>query len=151
MFRGGWGLGGESWSWRRRLWAWEEEMLEECRLLLANVSVQSNVFDRWQWDPDTHEGYTVKGAYKCLTIPVDPTFCATDKLVWHKKVPLKVSIVAWRLLKDRLPTKRNLQRRGALQGTSNTCVSGRGMVETTSHLFFIVMSLVLFGIISDLG
>jgi hypothetical protein len=49
---------------------------------------------------------------------------------------LKVSIVAWRLLKDRLPTKTNLQRRGILQDTSNTCVSGCGMIETASHLFF---------------
>jgi hypothetical protein len=95
MFRCGWEAGGESWSWRRRLWAWEEEMLEECRLLLANVSVQSNVYDRWQWDSDTHEGYTVKGAYKCLTTPVSPIIVATDDLVWHNKVPLKVSIVAW--------------------------------------------------------
>jgi len=50
-------------------------------------------------------------------------------------VPLKVSIVAWRLLKDRLPTKTNLQRRGSLQATTNTCVSGCGSAESASHLF----------------
>ena len=48
MYSRGWEEGGESWSWRRRLWVWEEEMLEECRLLLDNVFVQSNVSDRWQ-------------------------------------------------------------------------------------------------------
>ena len=26
----GWEDGGDAWSWRRRLWAWEEEMVEEC-------------------------------------------------------------------------------------------------------------------------
>jgi len=63
----GWEEGGEAWSWRRRLWAWEEEMLEECRTLLANVVVQPNVSDRWQWDPDIHDEYSVRGAYHALT------------------------------------------------------------------------------------
>ena len=56
-------------------------------------------------------------------------------MVWHKQFPLKVSIVTWRLLKDRLPTKINLQRRGSLQASTNTCVSGCGMAESSSHLF----------------
>jgi len=94
MFSFGWEEGGEAWSWRRRLWAWEDDMLEECRLLLDTVCVQSNVSDRWQWDPDTHDGYIVKGAYQILTSTVSPTHVATDDLVWHKQVPLKVSMVA---------------------------------------------------------
>jgi len=35
----GWEVGGEAWSWRRRLWVWEEEMVEECRILFNNVAV----------------------------------------------------------------------------------------------------------------
>lgn len=31
MFVLGWEEGGGVWSWRRRLWSWEEELLEECR------------------------------------------------------------------------------------------------------------------------
>jgi len=110
-------------------------MVEECRFLLDNVFVQSIVSDRWQWDLDTHDGYTVRGVYQILTTPTSPTIVATDELVWHKLVPLKVSIVAWRLLNDRLPTKISLQRRGSLQATTNTCVSGCGMAESTSHFF----------------
>ena len=60
---------------------------------------------------------------------------ATANLAWHKQVPHKVSIVAWRLLQDRLPTKINLQRRGIAQVTDTRCVSGCGKEETTSHLF----------------
>jgi len=60
---------------------------------------------------------------------------ATTTLAWHKQVPQKVSIVAWRLLQDRLPTKINLQRRGIAQVTDTRCVSGCGKEETTSHLF----------------
>jgi len=46
MFDLGWEEGGEAWRWRRRLWTWEEEMLEACRLLLDGVSVQANIIDR---------------------------------------------------------------------------------------------------------
>ena len=44
----GWEDGGEVWRWRRRLWVWEEELVEECRILLTNVALQTNVSDRWQ-------------------------------------------------------------------------------------------------------
>ena len=108
---------------------------EKLLFLLDTIFVQSNVSDRWQWDPDTHDGYTVKGAYQILTSTGSPTPVATDDLVWHKQVPLKVSIVAWLLLKDRLPTKINLQRHGSLQDAANTCVAGCGFAETASHLF----------------
>ena len=33
----GWEVGGEAWSWRRRLWAWEEELVMECSHLVNNV------------------------------------------------------------------------------------------------------------------
>jgi hypothetical protein len=58
-----------------------------------------------------------------------------EDLIWHKQVPLKVSILAWRLLKDRLPTRNNLQRRGILAASDITCLSGCGMEETASHIF----------------
>jgi len=35
----GWGEEGEVWGWKRRLMAWEEELVGEVRLLLANVSL----------------------------------------------------------------------------------------------------------------
>jgi len=110
-------------------------MLEACRLLLDGVSVQANIIDRWQWDPDIHDGYTVRGAYQILTDSASSTFDTTRDLVWHKQVPLKVSIVAWRMLKDRLPTRSNLHRRGIILVEGDTCVSGCGQAESASHLF----------------
>jgi len=52
--------GGEGWSWRRRLWAWEEALLEECRVLLFDISLVPNVSDSWEWLPDTAEEYFKK-------------------------------------------------------------------------------------------
>ncbi|KAK2380885.1 hypothetical protein QL285_068539 [Trifolium repens] len=60
---------------------------------------------------------------------------AVGKLIWHTQVPLKVSIFAWRLLRDRLPTKANLLTRGILPTTDHQCVLGCGEVESAYHLF----------------
>jgi len=62
MFVLGWGVWGEAWRWCRRLWEWEEELLEECRILLANISLQPLSYDVWQWsgaEPHTSQGMQV--------------------------------------------------------------------------------------------
>jgi len=50
-------------------------------------------------------------------------------------LPLKVSIFAWRLLRDRLPTKSNLVIRDIISSESRFCVFGCGQVEFFQHLF----------------
>jgi len=49
MYAKGWGDGGEVWEWRRRLWDWEEELVGDCRLMLANVVLQVNTSYQWRW------------------------------------------------------------------------------------------------------
>jgi hypothetical protein len=97
--------------------------------------LQADFSDKWLWQPDLDGGYTVRGAYQILTardvVPLD----ATADLIWHTQVPLKVSILAWRLLRDRLPTKANLISRGILPVEDHHCVSGCGAVESAQHVF----------------
>jgi hypothetical protein len=57
-----------------------------------------------------------------------------DKLIWHPQISSKVSIFAWRLLRDRLPTKDNLVTRGILPTAAHLCVSGCGEAESARHL-----------------
>ncbi|GAU22961.1 hypothetical protein TSUD_247050 [Trifolium subterraneum] len=110
----GWDTGGEACEWQRHLWAWEEEMLGECQVLLHDFILQAQLSDTWIWRLDPVSGYSVRGAYQLLTShPSDPQDAVLD-LIWHKQVPLKVSIFAWRLLRDRLPTKTNLAARGII-------------------------------------
>ena len=110
-------------------------MLEECRSLLNNIFLQHSVSDRWIWQPDIGEGYTICGAYQLLTSQVHHVVDAADNLIWHKHVPLKVSILAWRLLRNRLPTKENLLNRGIIPTDANLCVTGCGKAESAVHLF----------------
>ena len=77
----------------------------------------------------------MRGAYQTLTSSVPPIADATVDLAWHKQAPLKASIVAWRLLKDRLPTRLNLHKRGVFEAATTSCVSGCGIAESAPHLF----------------
>ncbi|CAJ2644025.1 unnamed protein product [Trifolium pratense] len=135
MFALGWGADGGAWVWRRSLRAWEEEMLGECQSLLLDISLQDQTLDRWQWRPDPDTGYTVGGVYQILTHQTSVTVHDAENLLWHPQVPLKVSIFAWRLLRDRLPTRANLAIRGVLSSTADTCVFGCGVAESAYHLF----------------
>ncbi|CAJ2646720.1 unnamed protein product [Trifolium pratense] len=135
MFVLGWGRGGEAWKWRRQLRAWEEELLGECQSLLLDISLQDQTSDRWQWSPDPDTGYTVRGAYQILISQDSVTLHDAENLIWHPQVPLKVSIFAWRLLRDRLPTRANLVNRGVLSSSADTCVFGCGVAESAHHLF----------------
>lgn len=104
-------------------------------LYLFDVVLVSNISDKWVCLPDIANGYVVRGAYdlllSCDTSQVDTSL----ELVWYKQVPLKVSIFACRLIRDRLPTKANPAMRGAIAASDIVCVSGCGHVETTQHLF----------------
>jgi hypothetical protein len=77
----------------------------------------------------------VSGAYHILTAQTDPPDVGINNLIWHNQVPLKVSIFAWRLLRNRLPTKLNLVRRGMLATEVASCIVGCGNDESASHLF----------------
>jgi hypothetical protein len=55
--------------------------------------------------------------------------------VWHKHVPAKVSLLAWRLFRNRLPTKDNLALRGILHSNETTCVEGCASTKSAAHLF----------------
>ncbi|XP_045797738.1 uncharacterized protein LOC123891913 [Trifolium pratense] len=108
MFSLGWGMDGAAWA---------------------------QFSDRWRWQPDPDTGYTVRGVYQLLTTRDSVTMDDADHLIWHPQVPLKVSIFAWRLLRDRLPTKTNLVIRGIISSSAQVCVAGCGEAESAHHLF----------------
>lgn len=87
------------------------------------------------WLPDQSKGYTVRGAYDLLTSQAPFVLVSAVDLVWHHQVLLKVSVFAWRLINDRLPTKSNLLARGILAQDMSACVAGCGDNESAKHLF----------------
>jgi hypothetical protein len=117
------------------LWGWEEELLGELISVLANFVLQPNVVDQWVWRYDPGGGYSVRGAYEILTAQDAQETASTSDLIWDKQIPMKVSMMAWRLLRNRLPTKDNLVRRHVIHPNAGLCVTGCGSMETAHHLF----------------
>ena len=68
--------------------------------------------DQCIWHLDPVAGYSVKGVYHYLSSLVQQLDNFGSELLWHKEVPVKVSLLAWCLFWNRLPTKDNLFRRG---------------------------------------
>jgi hypothetical protein len=66
----------------------------------------------------------------------NPNVGASSDLILHKHVPIKVSIFAWRLMCDKLPTKDNPAAREIISQDMQLCANGCGDVELVSHLFF---------------
>ena len=121
--------------WHRRLFAWEEESISECYVLLRNFVLQENVEDKWTWQLDPMHGYSVRGAYRFLTTATDLGDRHQVVDIWHQQIPSKVSVFVWRLLCNRLPTKDNLTRRRIISHEDAACVAGCGKQETANHLF----------------
>ncbi|GAU51730.1 hypothetical protein TSUD_415340 [Trifolium subterraneum] len=131
----GWREGGAGWQLRRQLWGWEEEMLEECTSVLYDIVLQTNISDSWTWRHDIVGGYSVRGAYSIHIARDDGPTTGVSDLIWHKHVPFKVSVLAWRLLRNRLPTKDNLVARNIIPFDARFCVNGCGELETVNHVF----------------
>ncbi|GLT34080.1 hypothetical protein SLA2020_086230 [Shorea laevis] len=131
---------GDVWHWqikwrrgRRGLEESEEQMLKE---VLDNVQIKEGVPDRWKWKYNVDGTYQVKKAYDFLANVESLMEVQLCKFTWCRLVPSKVGFFGWRLLLDRLPTKRNLQKRGvALQGDGLRCVLCNEEVEEINHLF----------------
>ncbi|MCI14847.1 70 kDa peptidyl-prolyl isomerase [Trifolium medium] len=109
-------------------------MVGECRVVLVDIVLQPNILDQWLWRHDAGGGYSVKDVYQLLITMDPPGVDAASDLIWHKQVPLKVSVLAWRLLRNKLLAKDNLVRRNIIAHDSQMCVSGCGGLETTRHL-----------------
>ncbi|KHN06120.1 hypothetical protein glysoja_042389, partial [Glycine soja] len=54
--------------------------------------------------------------------------------LWKLKIPSKISVFAWRLIRDRLPTKTNLRRR-QVKINDIQCPFCSNMKEDAAHLF----------------
>lgn len=88
-----------------------------------DISIDCNVNSLLWWRDMKHidigvlensEVYLMKERNKALRV-VNRTKSSIEwSVVWHKMVPSKVLCLTWRLFHNRLPTKRNLVRRGVL-------------------------------------
>ena len=98
-------------KWRRHLFDSELTMAASFLNDVVGSQIQPNRRDDWAWKPDPSGQYSAKSAYDVLK--GDLTKGNDDAVfeeLWKLRIPTKVLVFAWRLLRDRLPTKVNLRR-----------------------------------------
>ena len=80
--------------------------------------------------------YTTKSTYSLL---MNPSTTGSDgktfKIIWKLKIPPRAVVFCWRLIKNRLPTRDNLQSRNVVIQEVH-CPLCRCVQEEASHLFF---------------
>ena len=80
--------------------------------------------------------YTAYSAYKWMReSAVEGIRDQAFEEMWKLKVPLKFGVFAWRLLRDRLPTKVNLHRR-QVELMDRSCPFCARVEEEAGHMFF---------------
>ena len=90
----------------------------------------------WEWTADPIGQYSANSAYNVImegAAAVTQEDCFVK--LWSIKVPSKIEIFAWRLIRDRLPTRQNLQQR-QVQVAKTSCPFCRDSEENACHLFF---------------
>lgn len=84
---------------------------------------------------DHIHGYSARGVYRLFTTSDEPVITNLDVDVWHKYIPSKIYVFAWRLLQNKLPTKNNMSRRNIIPSTELACSADCGISETDHQIF----------------
>jgi hypothetical protein len=128
-------------NWRRRLFRWEEELVNELHTLLEQVRV-SEEEDCWWWLPDPDGVFSVKSCYLHLSkelfdeSEIDGSLIQVLEHIWSSPAPSKIIAFSWQLLHNRIPTRDNLMRCGIIRDANlSDCVVCEGVRESSTHLF----------------
>ena len=103
---------------------------------VGHIRIHPHSRDDWVWKLDPSGQYSAKSAYYALRGNIIEGDEAADfEELWKLRIPSKVAVFVWRLLRDRLPTKVNLCRRH-VEINDLQCPFCRSMEEDATHLFF---------------
>ena len=122
-------------DFRRRLFSWEEEDLENLYALLENATVQSGQGeDTLIWKADSSGNFSVKSLYKMWEMRRGQEVDVLD-LVWRNIAPLKVRCFGWLVWVGRVKTSDWLRNLGVLNESEEyMCIFCGSQVEELNHL-----------------
>ena len=123
-------------KWRRNLFDHENEVAVAFMEDITAIPIQRHLTNTMLWKADPSGLYSTKSAYRLMmtfnrSVPERRIF----QTIWKLKIPPRVGVFSWRLIKDRLPTRANLLRRNVpIQDTM--CPLCGIEQEEAGHLFF---------------
>lgn len=106
---------------------------KEC---IMKTPISPDYEDDWYWSFDIKGNYSVKSAYRTLVKPPNPDRISDDKhwvVLWKLKIPKKMKIHWWRIIKGIIPVREVLRRRGV--ELDSTCPLCAIHPESIKHLF----------------
>ena len=120
-------------KWRRNLFDNEIDMAASFLGGVEGTQIQINRRDEWTWLAETSGEYSTKSAYdEMWGADIEGNQLQELKDIWKLKIPPKVVVFAWRLIRDRLPTKSNLTRRH-VEINDSSCPFCRRVEEDAYH------------------
>ncbi|XP_058756806.1 uncharacterized protein LOC131630029 [Vicia villosa] len=142
----------EAGFWKDATWEWKlikgekvlgrEASLEIRELLhcLGGIFPKVGIKDRHVWPYESSSCFSVKSCYILLNqnSVVVPSVGLMESLRcnWKAALPSKVQIFGWRLLRDRIPTRRQLLNRNIISLQQEVrCVFCEGQIEDSGHIF----------------
>nr|GEZ71728.1 RNA-directed DNA polymerase, eukaryota [Tanacetum cinerariifolium] len=110
----------------------EYQHLTDLNLLMESVSL-SHSCDRWICDLSGDGEFRVKEVRNFLDNLFLPSYA--DATRWVNYIPIKINVFVWRALRNFLPTRVNLSRRGILLETSS-CHLCLSLEKNIHHVLF---------------
>ncbi|GJX80171.1 RNA-directed DNA polymerase, eukaryota [Tanacetum coccineum] len=106
-----WINGSWSWSWSMPIIGGSLiSQLQAIYDLLHSSHISENSHDVWEWSIGDTNSFSVKGTRVHIDNFILPDVHTPTR--WIRYIPKKVNIMVWRALRDRLPTRWNLSRKG---------------------------------------
>nr|GEY22425.1 RNA-directed DNA polymerase, eukaryota [Tanacetum cinerariifolium] len=103
---------------------------------MVTATILASMLDILVWSLESLGEFTVTSVWKLIDDKWLPG--AGNKTRWIKYVPIKISVHAWKVISNSIPTRFNISRRG-ISIDSLSCVLCDNGVETSNHFFFMLL------------
>ena len=125
-------------NWRRNLFSWEQNMIQDLLNDINQHSFIEGLDDALLWKFDSSGIFSVKSFSLQVIRDTISSMSVLPQvsLVWKNLAPLRVELLVWFILMERLSTKDRLIRYNCTSVNDPTCVLCSDGVESVRHLFF---------------
>jgi len=122
-------------AWRRPFFEWEKPMVDQLSQALLEARMVLGEEDRWVWKGGGDQLFSVNSAYSLVRRDCEADHSPIFRKLWSCKAVPSALFTAWRVMKNKIATRVNLERRGVLLKSILCCLCGKEE-ESYRHLFF---------------